>query len=332
MQEGVENSSSRIEVVARTALLATASFFPSSLSASENSANGALEPPAAYSEMSLPNLQQIEDLELQDLSAKNQLPLDELQDSGRAMREVAIEPPSIGTTEESVTYGELLLSALGAASSLTAMGWYYQQLRRKETAVNLTTLSLGAANDLLLCGAALLTGQGLIAAATTGAFSVGALLCIAEVWKNHREAIKFSNVDKLCAAITVPGLLLLAASRIPAVAEVVAPEVLTTIGSVLGVAVNGIIIAPLARTLLSPVAANEKLLDTQNGKVWAMAKPMLPYAVGTFGLGLSIFGVPAISFAQLFQPSALFATNLVLTGLLLVWSSRRLKEDTLHSS
>ena len=215
------------------------------------------------------------------------------------------------------------LAGLGALCSVSAMAIFYRQLKRRETPVSATSIGLYTTNDTLLCATALFTGQGIVGVAVMGTMAVCGAVCTREAMKQSQHALKFQNTDKICAALCVPGLAAVCVSQTSLLTPYISPVNLAMIGSVLGVAVNLISSVPLMREQLSPVKPDEKLLDVQNGRAWAMVKPVMPYVIGSMGMGLAVLNAGSMSFTQLFQPAALFATNVVLAGMTLLWAARR---------
>lgn len=238
-------------------------------------------------------------------------------------RDVQISEKQISEKEAQSPQANWLLAGLGALSSISAMALFYRQLRRKETPVSATSIGLYTTNDALLCATALLTGQGIVGAAVMGSMAVCGAICTKEAITQSRGALKFQTADKICVALCIPGVLAACISQTSLLTPYISAVNLAMVGSVLGVAVNLVSSVPLMREQLAPVKADDKMLDVQRGRAWAIAKPVLPYLIGSLGMGLAVLNAGGIGFTQLFQPAALFATNVLLSGMTCLWAIRR---------
>lgn len=231
------------------------------------------------------------------------------------------DPSAAAKTEPKTNW---FIVAFGALCSATAMRWFYVQLKRNETPISVASIGLYALNDGLLSATALATGQGVVGASVMAVFALGGLFCARQAYRQSTAKVTFSPTDKVCAGLCVPGIMILAASKVPAVELLFNRENLAIVSSCIAVAVNTIAAIPLIRSQLAKVEPGEKKLDTSKGRTWATILPALPYCIGSVAMGLSLYTVPSPSFGHLFQPVVLFVTNLVFVSFTCIWASRRL--------
>jgi hypothetical protein len=222
-----------------------------------------------------------------------------------------------------------LLTILATACSIGAMGWYYLQLRRRETTGSVTTSGLCAANNALLSGTALLTGQGIGPAVMMAGFAAVGMLCAHVLRKQNPGPLEFSTLDKVCVAGCVAGWATLGAGFVPGASTMVTPENLAMVGSMAGTAVNSIACLPIMRLLMARPSAEELRPEA---RIKSPIRPVLPYLVSTAAMTLGLLSVTNLTWRSGIQPAVLLGQTLVLTGMATLWALRRRAVDDVTPS
>jgi hypothetical protein len=246
---------------------------------------------------------------------------------------VSTEVPDTAAVERNVLIRSGL-SVLGPLLGMTSMGWYYLQLRSRQTAGNLTTSMLAALNSAVLLGGACLTeGQGLAATSLYGVFCVLDLLVGRELWKQRREERvlhqaaeepfqRLTPLEKVCIVGGVTGMVALAASKMQLVHQLIDPSMLVLGSNALATVVGCTNSLPLLMMLIAKPLPEERLAKP-NGRLRAILKPVVPYMLGTCSFACAALGVQEASVATLLAPVGFMAHSLLLTGAVGVWAWRR---------
>lgn len=216
-----------------------------------------------------------------------------------------------------------LCVVLSSLCPFVAMGWYYLQLRRRETAASFTNLILSIINDALLSAAAIYNHQGIGPLLVSGSFAFAGTVCAYEVWRQGNEKLIFSRLDYSCAIGCVLGWVDLLSCNLELATHFIKSDTLALFGSLIGTTLNTIVCIPLMGVFLSEPGPTGKL-PHRRFRSLRFLNPIWPFIVGTIGFLSALLIVPTTSFATMAQPVGLFLNNVVITVLAAVWAWRRM--------
>lgn len=240
--------------------------------------------------------------------------------------EATIQRPLLAVHESSYSSAIDPWTAVGVVVTVLAQALYIRQIRRGHAAKNFTSMALNTANDSLLFGAAVATGQGSAAIGVMGAYSLMDIIATHQIYKKDRS-MNLKKSDAVCLAGCLVGWCALF-NFLPEIGQKSLTESQQNFAaSIIASSVNLLAMMPLLRdAIFAPIAPSDLVQRPQTLKAIVICglMPAAPWLLDLIAYSAAVVVAPKASIEQWLQPVAILAIGLLAAAASVVWGGRRI--------
>jgi hypothetical protein len=220
----------------------------------------------------------------------------------------------------------MYLTILGVIVTVLAQALYIRQIRSGNAAKSFTSMALNTANDSLLFGAAIATGQGPASIGVMGAYSLMDVITTQQIYQKDKS-MNLKKSDVICVVGCLVGWCALFKLLPDLGQKTLSEEQQNFAASIIGSAVNLLAMAPLFYSaLLGQITPSDRIPKPNRLKpliICALA-PAMPWILDLFAYTTAVITAPKTSIEHWLQPAAVLAIGLLAAGATTVWGVRRM--------